>query len=355
MTTSRLLAGASGYSFKEWKGTFYPGGHQAGGDAAPGIPRACRRSRSTTRSTGCRRPRCSRTGRPATPERLPVLDQGVAADHAHARLKVESAAEPLGYLYRNLAALGEKRGPVLFQLPPNLKKDLPRLTAFPRPAARGSSRRVRISQRHVVRRRRLRRAQRRRRGAVPVRARGQRAAAAGRDGAVGLRPAAARNLLGRRPAAVGAQARGHVVARDLRVLHARADGAPAYARKLMDLGTQAQNDERDAAAGHDRRRRDAERFPRPAANAAGCARLLRDGARRGRGHGASVHGELRERSRGARHRHASLSVSVHGARLEAPRSARGRARDRTRRGRGGIAPRCPGLRCSPAANPLAAA
>jgi uncharacterized protein YecE (DUF72 family) len=36
----------------------------------------------------------------------------------------------LGYLYRNLAALGAKRGPVLFQLPPNLKKDLPRLTAF---------------------------------------------------------------------------------------------------------------------------------------------------------------------------------------------------------------------------------
>ena len=24
MTASRLLAGASGYSFKEWKGTFYP-------------------------------------------------------------------------------------------------------------------------------------------------------------------------------------------------------------------------------------------------------------------------------------------------------------------------------------------
>ena len=24
MTTSRLVAGASGYSFKEWKGNFYP-------------------------------------------------------------------------------------------------------------------------------------------------------------------------------------------------------------------------------------------------------------------------------------------------------------------------------------------
>jgi len=46
------------------------------------------------------------------------------------RIKAESAAEPLGFLYRNLAALGVKRGPVLFQLPPNLKKDLPRLTEF---------------------------------------------------------------------------------------------------------------------------------------------------------------------------------------------------------------------------------
>ena len=46
------------------------------------------------------------------------------------RIKAESAAEPLGYLYRNLAALGDKRGPVLFQLPPNLKKDLPRLKEF---------------------------------------------------------------------------------------------------------------------------------------------------------------------------------------------------------------------------------
>jgi len=46
------------------------------------------------------------------------------------RIKSESAAEPLGFLYRALAALGEKRGPVLFQLPPNLKKDLPRLAEF---------------------------------------------------------------------------------------------------------------------------------------------------------------------------------------------------------------------------------
>jgi uncharacterized protein YecE (DUF72 family) len=46
------------------------------------------------------------------------------------RLRAETAAEPLRYLYTNLAALGDKRGPVLFQLPPFFKKDLPRLTEF---------------------------------------------------------------------------------------------------------------------------------------------------------------------------------------------------------------------------------
>ena len=47
-----------------------------------------------------------------------------------ARLKADEAADSVAYLYKNLAALGAKRGPVLFQLPPFLKKDLPRLTEF---------------------------------------------------------------------------------------------------------------------------------------------------------------------------------------------------------------------------------
>jgi uncharacterized protein YecE (DUF72 family) len=47
-----------------------------------------------------------------------------------ARLKPETAADSVNYLYRNLAALGVKRGPVLFQLPPAMKKDLARLTDF---------------------------------------------------------------------------------------------------------------------------------------------------------------------------------------------------------------------------------
>lgn len=46
------------------------------------------------------------------------------------RLKADSAADSVQFLYRALLALEGKRGPVLFQLPPFLKKDLPRLTEF---------------------------------------------------------------------------------------------------------------------------------------------------------------------------------------------------------------------------------
>jgi uncharacterized protein YecE (DUF72 family) len=66
----------------------------------------------------------------ATPENFRFAIKASRRITHLARLKAESAAEPLGYLYRNLTALGAKRGPVLFQLPPNLKKDLPRLEAF---------------------------------------------------------------------------------------------------------------------------------------------------------------------------------------------------------------------------------
>ncbi len=93
------------------------------------MPSASRRSRSTTRSTGCPRPRCSSPGRNRHPAHFRFAIKASRRITHLARLKAE-AAEPLGFLYRNLAALGAKRGPVLFQLPPNLKKDLPRLAAF---------------------------------------------------------------------------------------------------------------------------------------------------------------------------------------------------------------------------------
>src|SRR5512132_4298405 len=129
MTSSRLLAGASGYSFKEWKGTFYPP------DMKPEDMLAWYSERLPTveiNNTFYQMPK------------TPVLEnwaRTTPADFRFAikasrrithmsRLKAESAADSVAFLYRNLATLGEKRGPVLFQLPPYLKKDLPRLADF---------------------------------------------------------------------------------------------------------------------------------------------------------------------------------------------------------------------------------
>lgn len=129
MNSISLLAGASGYSFKDWKGVFYPADLKAE-DMLPYY--AERLPTVEINSSFYRMPKTE------------VLANWAATTPAHfrfaikasrrithiSRLKAESATEPLGYLYRNLAALGAKRGPVLFQLPPNLKKDLPRLVAF---------------------------------------------------------------------------------------------------------------------------------------------------------------------------------------------------------------------------------
>ena len=129
MGSCLLLAGASGYSFKEWKGVFYP--EKIDSDAM--LPfYASRLPTVEINNTFYRMPATSMLENWAaiTPAEFRFSIKASRRITHMARLKVESATEPLGYLYGNLAALGEKRGPVLFQLPPNLKKDLPRLTAF---------------------------------------------------------------------------------------------------------------------------------------------------------------------------------------------------------------------------------
>ena len=124
----KLLAGASGYSFKEWKGIFYPD------KCKPEEMLPFYSSRISTveiNNTFYRMPqpavlegwtKCTPPGfrfAVKSPRRITHMSRITA-----------SAQEPVEFLYRNLAALGQKRGPVLFQLPPNMKKDLPRLEAF---------------------------------------------------------------------------------------------------------------------------------------------------------------------------------------------------------------------------------
>src|SRR6185295_13085657 len=129
MTTFRLLAGASGYSFKEWKGSFYPG------DMKPEGMLAWYAERLPTveiNNTFYQMPKTAvlENWARATPERFRFAIKASRRITHMARLKADTAADSVAFLYRNLAALGAKRGPVLFQLPPFMKKDLPRLADF---------------------------------------------------------------------------------------------------------------------------------------------------------------------------------------------------------------------------------
>ncbi|MDQ2963739.1 MAG: DUF72 domain-containing protein [Pseudomonadota bacterium] len=129
MTASRLLAGASGYSFKEWKGNFYPE------KIKPEDMLTFYAERLPTveiNNTFYQMPKVAvlETWACSTPEHFRFAIKASRRITHMARLKAETAADSVDFLYKNLASLGAKRGPVLFQLPPFLKKDLPRLTEF---------------------------------------------------------------------------------------------------------------------------------------------------------------------------------------------------------------------------------
>ena len=123
----RVLAGTSGFSYKEWKGSFYP----------EDLPAARMLSYYAERlpaveinNTFYRMPK-------------PALLEGWSAEvpesfrfvlKASQRIthfrRLKEAGADVAYFFDVAAVLGDRLGPALFQLPPNLKKDLPRLEAF---------------------------------------------------------------------------------------------------------------------------------------------------------------------------------------------------------------------------------
>ncbi|HZM34769.1 MAG TPA: DUF72 domain-containing protein [Burkholderiales bacterium] len=129
VNSKRLFAGASGYSFKEWKGDFYPA------NMKPEAMLAWYSARLPTveiNNTFYRMPRAEVLegwARATPPEFRFAIKASRRITHL-ARLDPEAAADSVAFLYQNLTRLGGKRGPVLFQLPPFLKKDLARLSAF---------------------------------------------------------------------------------------------------------------------------------------------------------------------------------------------------------------------------------
>ena len=127
--TSKIVAGASGYSFKEWKGTFYPQKMKA----EEMLPFYSERLPTVEiNNTFYRMPRVSMLEDwvKCTPEGFRFSIKASRRITHLARLKPESVGDSVDFLYRALGSLGPKRGPVLFQLPPLVKKDLTRLEGF---------------------------------------------------------------------------------------------------------------------------------------------------------------------------------------------------------------------------------
>jgi uncharacterized protein YecE (DUF72 family) len=127
--SKKLYAGASGFSYKEWRGDFYPA-HMKNEDMLAWY--AERLPTVEINNTFYRMPKTEvlKNWAATVPENFRFAIKASRRITHMSRLKAESSAEPVGFLYRGLAVLGAKRGPVLYQLPPFMKKDLPRLTEF---------------------------------------------------------------------------------------------------------------------------------------------------------------------------------------------------------------------------------
>jgi uncharacterized protein YecE (DUF72 family) len=123
-----VLVGTSGYGYKEWKGSFYPA------DMKPaGMLRYYGERFRTVEinNTFYRMPDAellARWGDEVPSGFTFVLKAPQRITHMQ-RLSA-SSYDAASHFFETARALGDRLGPALFQLPPNFKKDVPRLQAF---------------------------------------------------------------------------------------------------------------------------------------------------------------------------------------------------------------------------------
>jgi uncharacterized protein YecE (DUF72 family) len=124
-----LWVGTSGFQYAEWKGTFYPEDLAA----AKMLPFYAERFATTEINYTFRRipsPKTIENWCKLTPEKFKF---GLKAPQKITHFaKLQSCDDTLTYFYRVVSALGPRLGPVLFQLPPFLKKDAALLSDFVR-------------------------------------------------------------------------------------------------------------------------------------------------------------------------------------------------------------------------------
>jgi uncharacterized protein YecE (DUF72 family) len=135
-----VWVGTSGYNYPEWKGSFYPETMPA----AKMLPYYAERFPTVEINyTFYRAPneKILSGWSAATPERFKLTLKAPKRITHDRRLK--DCADPVRQFLETAAVLGSKLGALLFQLPPNLKKDLALFDAFldtfPRRSARRSN------------------------------------------------------------------------------------------------------------------------------------------------------------------------------------------------------------------------
>ena len=140
----RVLTGTSGYSYPEWKGNFYPEKL-----AAKDMLRfyAERFPTVEINNTFYRMPKEAllQGWADQVPESFRfVIKASQRITHIQ---RLRECGELLTYLFRVTSTLGARLGPLLFQLPPNFKRDVPRLQSFF--GAMPERRRVAVEFRHA--------------------------------------------------------------------------------------------------------------------------------------------------------------------------------------------------------------
>jgi len=126
-TAGVIWIGTSGYNYPEWRGTFYPEKLAA----AKMLPYYAERfSTVEINYTFYRAPneKILEGWSSATPERFKLTLKAPKRITHDARLR--DCADRVRQFLETAAVLGPKLGALLFQLPPNLKKDVPLLDAF---------------------------------------------------------------------------------------------------------------------------------------------------------------------------------------------------------------------------------
>ncbi|MEO5718267.1 MAG: DUF72 domain-containing protein [Chthoniobacterales bacterium] len=129
--------GTSGFQYKEWKGSFYPEDLAA----AKMLPYFAERLSTTEINYTFHRipsPKTIDNWLAQTPENFRFALKAPQKITHFAKLR--DCQDTIAYFYRVVSALGDRLGPVLFQLPPNFKKNADVLSAFLRelPAMRAA-------------------------------------------------------------------------------------------------------------------------------------------------------------------------------------------------------------------------